>query len=93
MLPGMKVKTEPDKDVGEEDVAKDDEAEEDDEEPSMPTPRKRLMNFKIPLVPGVGQRRDQSMSVIRRRLFSGKGACVYSAYVRRLLKYKLTNIR
>ncbi len=72
MLPGMKVASDPDKEGWEEGEAKDDPAE-DEEEPSKPTPRKRLMNFKIPLVPGVGQRRDQSMSVIRRRLFGGKG--------------------
>ncbi len=73
MLPGMKVKTDSDREPEEVGGDKDD-LEEEEEEPSLPTPRKRLMNFKIPLVRGVGQRRDQSAStVIRRRLFGGKG--------------------
>ena len=47
---------------------------EEEERPSLPTPRKRLMNFKIPLVRGAGQRRDQQMSSVvtsRRKLFRG----------------------
>ena len=80
MLPGMKVKTDSDREPEEVGGDKDD-AEDEEEEPSLPTPRKRLMNFKIPLVRGVGQRRGQSATVIRRRLFGGKGeecvcACV-----------------
>lgn len=72
MLPGMKVKTDSDREPEKEDEAKD-EDEDEEEEPSLPTPRKRLMNFKIPLVRGVGQRRDQSLSVVaRRRLFGGE---------------------
>ncbi len=47
----------------------EEEEEEEEEEPSLPTPRKRLMNFKIPLVKG-SQRRDQQQSVFaRRRLY------------------------
>ena len=72
MLPGMKVKTDSDREEVEgEGGAKDED--EDEEEPTLPTPRKRLMNFKIPLVRGVGERRDQSLSVVRRRLFGGEG--------------------
>lgn len=74
MLPGMKVKTESERRPQEVSVAKENE-EEEREESSLPTPRKRLLNFKIPLVNrGVGQRRGQSLSVVaRRRLFSGEG--------------------
>ena len=74
MLPGMKVKTEAEQRPKE--VSGVEENDEDEgEESSLPTPRKRLMNFKIPLVNrGVGQRRGQSLSVVaRRRLFSGEG--------------------
>ena len=71
MLPGMKVKTDSDREP--EEVGGDKDDAENEEEPSLPTPRKRLMNFKIPLVRGVGQRRGQSATVIRRRLFGGKG--------------------
>ena len=64
MLPGLKL----DKDG----AAHVSEEEEEEEKPSLPTPRKRLMNFKIPLINRGGQRRDQSLSsvVARRRLFS-----------------------
>ena len=42
--------------------------EEEEEKPSLPTPRKRLMNFKINRS---GQCSDQSLSsVVARRLFS-----------------------
>ena len=49
-------------------------AEDEEEPPSVLTPRKRLMNFKIPLVNrGGGQRRDQHHSVVaRRRLYGGE---------------------
>lgn len=47
------------------------EEEEEEGKPLPPTPRKRLMNFKIPLVRG-SQRRDQQHSVVaRRRLYRG----------------------
>ncbi len=82
MMPGMRVKTgsspageksgkeQADRE-GEE--GEGEEGEEDDDEegdkPALPTPRKRLMNFKIPLVRG-SQRRDQQHSVVaRRRLY------------------------
>ena len=58
--------------VGEEGEREEEEGEGEEERPSLPTPRKRLMNFKIPLVRGAGQRRDQQMSVVaRRKLFRG----------------------
>ena len=64
MLPGLGIDKE-----GEEG-----EEEEVVEEPSIPTPRKRLMNFKIPLINRGGQRRDQNLSIVaRRRLFSEEG--------------------
>ena len=65
MLPGLK--------VGMDGAAG--ASEEEEGEPSLPTPRKRLMNFKIPLINRGGQRRDQSLSsvVARRRLFSDEG--------------------
>lgn len=74
MLPGMKVKdSEPSEkqraSEGEEGEGKEEEEEEG--KPLPPTPRKRLMNFKIPLVRG-SQRRDQQHSVVaRRRLYRG----------------------
>ena len=82
MLPGMKVKKEEETTKGEGEAERDGKAvkdqergeeEEEEEGPSLPTPRKRLMNFKIPLVRGAGQRRDQQMSsvVTRRKLFRG----------------------
>ena len=83
MLPGMKLKKEgededtrvgQDSKTGEGEKSEGAEGEEGDEEdrPSLPTPRKRLLNFKIPLVRGAGQRRDQQMSVVaRRKLFRG----------------------
>lgn len=41
---------------------------------SSQTPRKRLLNFKIPLVNRIGHRRDQNLSVItRRRIFNDQG--------------------
>jgi len=66
MLPGLKVR--PDGEAG--------GSEEEEGEPSLPTPRKRLLNFKIPLINRGAQRRDQSLSsvVARRRLFSDEGA-------------------
>lgn len=75
MLPGMKVKdSEPSEkqraSEGEEGEGKEEE-EEEEGKPLPPTPRKRLMNFKIPLVRG-SQRRDQQHSVVaRRRLYRG----------------------
>jgi hypothetical protein len=88
MLPGMKLKKEGESErsdsatrrdsksgIGEEEGGEregEEEGEGDEERPSLPTPRKRLMNFKIPLVRGAGQRRDQRMSVVaRRNLFRG----------------------
>ena len=83
MLPGMSLKKDGEgertdttsrqdsnkSEVGEE-GEREDEGEGEEERPSLPTPRKRLMNFKIPLVRGAGQRRDQQMSVVaRRKLF------------------------
>ncbi len=70
MLPGLKVKKEG------EGGREEEREEEGDEEgaKSIPTPRKRLMNFKIPILNRVGQRRNQSVSVVaRRRLFSEEG--------------------
>lgn len=70
MMPGMKLEKEAgvsgeEKKLG----GEGDEVEEEEETPALPTPRKRLMNFKIPLVKG-SQRRDQQQSVVaRRRLF------------------------
>ena len=66
MMPGMK-------DTGSGEKLRDGR-EEEEEKPSLPTPRKRLMNFKIPLVRG-SQRRDQRQTVVaRRRLYkSGHG--------------------
>ena len=86
MLPGMNLKKEGESErsdsatrrdsksgVGEEGEREEEgEGEGEEERPSLPTPRKRLMNFKIPLVRGAGQRRDQRMSVVaRRNLFRG----------------------
>ena len=83
MLSGMKLKKEGededtrvglDSKTGEGEKMEGAEGEEGDEEDrlSLPTPRKRLLNFKIPLVHGAGQRRDQQMSVVaRRKLFRG----------------------
>ena len=86
MLPGMNLKKEGESErsdsvtrrdsksgVGEEGEREEEgEGEGEEERPSLPTPRKRLMNFKIPLVRGAGQRRDQQMSVVaRRNLFRG----------------------
>lgn len=63
MMPGMKLKTEkgsPEK------QSKDGGGREEEEvEPALPTPRKRLINFKIPLVRG-SQRRDQQQSAVAR---------------------------
>lgn len=67
MMPGMKLEKETD--VSTEEQTHKDQDEGEGEEPALPTPRKRLMNFKIPLVKG-SQRRDQQQSVVaRRRLF------------------------
>ena len=91
MLPGMNLKKEGESErsdsairqdsksgVGEE-GERDEEGEGEEERPSLPTPRKRLMNFKIPLVRGAGQRRDQRMSVVaRRNLFRGG---IYTVHV------------
>ena len=88
MLPGMNLKKEGEGErtdsatrrdsksgVGEEGEREEEGEGEGEERPSLPTPRKRLMNFKIPLVRGAGQRRDQQMSVVaRRKLFRG-GTC------------------
>ena len=69
-MPGMKEERE----EGEEQKQGDKEAgEEQEETPALPTPRKRLTNFKIPLVKG-SQRRDQQQAVVaRRRLWDEKG--------------------
>ena len=77
MMPGMKLKPE-EEEPEEKDSGGREEGEEGEETPALPTPRKRLMNFKIPLVRG-SQRRDQQQSAVaRRRLFKeGKqGVCV-----------------
>ena len=92
MLPGMNLKKEGESErsdsatrrdsksgVGEEEGERDEEGEGEEERPLLPTPRKRLMNFKIPLVRGAGQRRDQQMSVVaRRNLFRGG---IYTVHV------------
>ena len=91
MLPGMNLKKEGESEnsatrrdskngVGEEGEREEEgEGEGEEERPSLPTPRKRLMNFKIPLVRGAGQRRDQRMSVVaRRNLFRGG---IYTVHV------------
>ena len=94
MLPGMNLKKEGEgeradsvtrrdskSEVGEEGEREEEGEGEGEERPSLPTPRKRLMNFKIPLVRGAGQRRDQQMSVVaRRKLFRG-GTCYNYMYV------------
>ena len=75
MLPGLKVEQEA-KETGEagKDGAEDEAAGEEEEE-TIPTPRKRLMNFKIPIINRGGQRRDQNLSVVaRRKLFSDEGS-------------------
>ena len=67
--PGIKRDIEPSKERPRE-REDEEEEEEDEEKPSLPTPRKRLMNFKIPLVRG-SQRRDQQQTVVaRRRLYN-----------------------
>ena len=44
------------------------------EEPSIPTPRKRLMTLQDSADKSCGQRRDQNLSIVaRRRLFSEEG--------------------
>lgn len=93
MLPGMKLKKEGENEVmdgncsrrdsknneaeGREGVEGDEGEEEEEERPSLPTPRKRLLNFKIPLVRGAGQRRDQQMSVVARRKLFRDGTYLY----------------
>lgn len=76
MMPGMKaamVSTERRTSAGVDRMDGEGESEEEEEEkPTLPTPRKRLLNFKIPLLGG--QRRDQQKQqsvVARRRLFKG----------------------
>ena len=86
MLPGMKLKQDGEGGGGEggegvrrgvegEEEGKEEEEEDDGVTPSLPTPRKRLMNFKIPLIDRGGKRRDQGFSsiVARRKLFSDGG--------------------
>ena len=70
MLPGLKIEKE----------SGGEEEEEEEEEPALPTPRKRLMNFKIPLINRGAQRRDQkNLSVVaRRRLFDEEGEELFS---------------
>ena len=71
MLQGLKVEKE-----GEEEEEEEEKAAT--EEPSIPTPRKRLTNFKIPLLNRGGQRRDQNLSIVsRRRLFSEEGESAF----------------
>lgn len=71
MLPGLSEKRE--KEEGEEDETEQDD-HDDEEGRAIPTPRKRLMNFKIPIINRGSQRRDQNVSVVaRRRLFSDEG--------------------
>ena len=70
--PGLKEEDGGRKERGGEDEATKEEEEEEAE--NIPTPRKRLMNFKIPIVNRRDSRRDQSASVVtRRRLFSDEG--------------------
>ena len=67
------------------------EGDGEEERPSLPTPRKRLMNFKIPLVRGAGQRRDQQMSVVaRRKLF--RGGKYFNVFANVQCKFKSTNV-
>ena len=71
MMPGMKEETSAEVRIDGGVDRMEGESEEDEEIPTLPTPRKRLLNFKIPLLGG--QRRDQQkqMSVVaRRRLFT-----------------------
>lgn len=74
MLPGLKVREGGGLEGGEGSREHQREGEEEDEEEevkSIPTPRKRLMNFKIPIINRGDQRRGQRASVVtRRRLFS-----------------------
>ena len=67
-MPGMKVKTEAAPPPGEKtgnERGDGEEEEEEEEKPALQTPRKRLINFKIPLVRG-SQRRDQQQPLVRR---------------------------
>ena len=82
MLPGIKLRETGGgrEDGGEEDGERgegereEEEEEEEEEMKSVPTPRKRLINFKIPFINRGSQRRGQSASVVtRRRLFSEEG--------------------
>ena len=72
MLPGLKVREGGGLEGGEGGREHQREGEEEEEEvKSIPTPRKRLMNFKIPIINRGDQRRGQRASVVtRRRLFS-----------------------
>lgn len=75
MLPGLKVDERREKGGAEE--WERDKGEEEDGEVKIPTPRKRLMNFKIPIINRGDQRRGQNASVVtRRRLFSEEGEWV-----------------
>ena len=74
MLPGLKVDSGQEKE-GEEGVGAWPGSKEEEE--SIPTPRKRLMNFKIPIINRGDQRRGQNASVVtRRRLFSNESEWV-----------------
>ena len=71
--PGLKLEKR-DKESVREGQRKEEEEEEEEEPETIPTPRKRLMNFKIPILNRRDSRRDQNASVItRRRLFSEEG--------------------
>ena len=86
MLPGLRVVSDREKGEGREDGGKEEEEEEEEEEevvPAIPTPRKRLMNFKIPIINRSDQRRGQSASLVtRRRLFSDEGKQVQNQSIR-----------
>ncbi len=71
MLPGLKLGKETEEEGKEEREEEGEEEEEEGKGSSLPTPRKkRLMNFKIPLINRGGQRRDQNRTLVtRRRLF------------------------
>ncbi len=89
MLPGLKLEGEREGE-GEE---KEGEEEEEGCGTSLPTPRKkRLMNFKIPLINRGGQRRDQNLSVVtRRRLFDEEGEAAEACFSKRELTWYQTD--
>jgi hypothetical protein len=92
MMPGMKEENAP----GESRVEGErvvEEEEEEEEKPALPTPRKRLMNFKIPLVKG-SQRRDQQQSVVAtRRLFGEEqGMCRGGGTIGGVFGYRIVGV-